>query len=160
MPSESATAGRAGGVLVPLGIALIVGLVIAYFALGMPGMDHTTVSGMDHTGSGLDGLTSLPPEDFASALGDPDVFVVNVHVPYDGEVPGTDAFIPYDRIVGSAELPTDLNVRILLYCRSGSMSRVAGSDLVRTGHTNVAELAGGMDAWSAAGLEMVSGAGR
>jgi len=46
--------------------------------------------------------TLLPPEDYREAIASEDAFVVNVHIPYEGEVPGTDAFIPFDDIASYA----------------------------------------------------------
>jgi hypothetical protein len=33
--------------------------------------------------------------------------VVNVHIPYEGEDRGTDAFVPFDQVEQHAELPAD-----------------------------------------------------
>jgi hypothetical protein len=69
--------------------------VVAYFALGMPGMDHGsagTEHDMSSMSSGADGggeLVELDP----SALG----VVINVHVPYAGEIPGRMLWPPTTR---------------------------------------------------------------
>lgn len=99
-------------------------------------------------------VPALDAHTFAERAAQPEAFVVNVHVPYDGEIPGTDAFIRYDRIAGASELPHDRGVDILLYCRSGRMSEMAAQSLIAAGHTNVAHLDGGMAAWAAAGLDL------
>ena len=104
--------------------------------------------------------TELPVTSFANRLKDPDSFVINVHVPYEGEIEGTDAFIPFDEIAGDDRLPADKEAEILLYCRSGRMSAEAATTLVDEGYTNVYELQGGMNAWEAAGRKIVSKAGR
>lgn len=132
-------------------------LVVGYFAFGMPGMDHSTSSG-DGSGSemgpmddGTMSFTNLGPDEFATRMAEPSAFVVNVHTPYDGEIDGTDAFIPYQELVDDARLPADKNAEILLYCRTGRMSAIAAADLVGAGYMNVSQLEGGMDAWRAAG---------
>jgi rhodanese-related sulfurtransferase len=81
-----------------------------------------------------------------------DIFLVNVHVPYEGEIPGTDAFIPYDQIASRIdELPSDPS-RLVVYCRSGHMSSIAAQSLVAAGYSGFSELAGGYTAWTEAGL--------
>ena len=98
--------------------------------------------------------TLLAPDDFAARIRT-GAFVVNVHVPYAGEVEGTNAFIPFDRIVGDVNLPTNKATAIALYCRSGRMSGIAASALATAGYTRVKELDGGLDAWKAAGRPLL-----
>ena len=100
-------------------------------------------------------FTRLDPEQFAARMGDARADVINVHVPYEGELEKTNALIPFDRIVGDPRLPKDKGAEILLYCRSGRMSEMAGEALVKEGYTNVSHLEGGMKAWEAAGKLIV-----
>ena len=79
-----------------------------------------------------------------------------MHVPYEGEIAGTDAFIPFDDIAGHADaLPDDKDAPLYIYCMSGRMSAEATPDLQELGYTNVIDLEGGMEAWQAAGLGIV-----
>ncbi len=96
-------------------------------------------------------ITLVDVSTFASRLEAPDTFAVNVHVPYEGEIEGTDAFIPFDQIAGDDRLPSDPASEILLYCRSGSMSAIAAQALSNAGYTNIVDLDGGMVAWEASG---------
>jgi rhodanese-related sulfurtransferase len=80
---------------------------------------------------------------------------VNVHIPYEGEIPETDLFIPFDEIQDHLdELPAWDEI-IVLYCRSGSMSTTAAEVLVDEGYTNIIELDGGFNAWKAQGYELL-----
>ncbi len=88
----------------------------------------------------------LSPAEFEDIIAAGDAIVLNVHVPYEGHIEGTDAFIPFDEIA-SSPLPDDLNQPIALYCRSGNMSATATRTLVEMGYTDVVDLAGGMNAW-------------
>jgi rhodanese-related sulfurtransferase len=82
--------------------------------------------------------------------------LINVHIPYEGEIAGTDLFIPFDRVETKlAELPADRNAKLVLYCRSGSMSATAARALVRLGYTDVWNLDGGMIAWKQTGHPLV-----
>ena len=96
----------------------------------------------------------------AAMLATKDFFFVNVHVPYEGELAKTDAFIPFDRIAGeTAALPADKTAKIVLYCRSGSMSAIAARTLVGLGYTGVYNLDGGLNAWRARGFEVLDKGG-
>ncbi len=148
----------------------VVGLIIVaflapliWFFVGMPGMDHSsdrTMDGMsemevaDTTGAAAR-LSRLAPAEFEERLSDPAVTVVNVHIPYDGELPTTDAFVAYDQIVGDSDVPSDTSTPILLYCKTGRMSMIAGQSLIEAGYVDVADLDGGMDGWEATGRALV-----
>lgn len=93
----------------------------------------------------------LDPAAFARRMGDKGAVLINVHVPYEGELPHTDAFIPYDHIVGAAQLPKKKDAELLLYCRTGRMSEMAANALHAAGYTRLAHLEGGMRAWEASG---------
>ena len=83
--------------------------------------------------------------------------MVNVHIPFAGNIHDTDLSIPYDRITESqylAQLPVDKNARIVLYCRSGRMSQIAADELVSLGYTNIWNLKNGMVEWEHAGFKL------
>jgi rhodanese-related sulfurtransferase len=82
-----------------------------------------------------------------------DFFLVNTHVPYEGEIKPTDAFIPYDQTKARIkEYPSAKDARIVLYCKSGRMSEIAARILVQEGYTRVYNLEGGMIGWEKAGF--------
>jgi len=92
-----------------------------------------------------------------SMLEDKNFPLVNVHVPFQGDLPLTDASIPFDRITEFLDrLPADKNAPVVLYCRSGRMSVEAATELAGLGYTNVYNLVGGFNAWSAEGLPLLS----
>jgi rhodanese-related sulfurtransferase len=103
-----------------------------------------------------DTFTVLDVDGFADLVEDPSVTVVNVHVPYESELPGTDALVAYDQILGWDGLPHNRDAALAVYCMSGNMSRQAALALVEAGYTEVRELDGGMLAWETSGRELIT----
>jgi phage shock protein E len=98
--------------------------------------------------------TRVSPAELRSMLSEEDVVLVNTHVPFEGNIPGTDLSIPYDEIGRKADRLPGKDARIAVYCRSGSMSAEAAKTLVRLGYTDVWDLGGGMLAWERAGFPL------
>lgn len=99
-------------------------------------------------------FTRLSPVELREMKEEENFPLVNVHIPFAGNIPGTDLSIPYNEIEENLEeLPADKDAKIVLYCRSGPMSTEAAGTLVRLGYTNVWELDGGMEAWRRAGFK-------
>lgn len=99
--------------------------------------------------------TDVGPADLASMLSNKDFPLINVHVPYEGEIEGTDLFLPFNEIQDHLDqLPAAKEARLVLYCRSGSMSTAAARTLVGLGYTNVWNLDGGMIGWAQAGYPL------
>jgi rhodanese-related sulfurtransferase len=89
-----------------------------------------------------------------SMLSHKDFTIVNVHIPYEGNIHGTDLSIAYDQITQHLDELPGKDARIVLYCRSGRMSTIAAQALVGLGYSNVWNLSGGMAAWEGAGLKI------
>ena len=100
---------------------------------------------------------NIAPTELNTMLKTKDFVFVNVHIPFAGNITGTDLSIPYDQINASenlSQLPADKSAKIILYCRSGRMSAIAAEQLVALGYTNIWNVAGGMDAWEQAGFDL------
>ena len=94
-------------------------------------------------------------EQLRAVMADDDLFLVNVHIPFEGDIPGTDESIRFDEIADHLDqLPQVRGSKIVLYCRSGRMSEEAATTLAALGYTNLSHLEGGFRAWEAAGYEI------
>ena len=99
--------------------------------------------------------TDVSVAELQAMLANKDFTFINVHIPFEGDIAGTDLSIPYDEIDQNlGQLPGDKDAKIVLYCRSDRMSRIAAETLVGLGYTNVWNLDGGMIAWEQAGLPL------
>lgn len=100
--------------------------------------------------------TNVAPTQLKQMLAAKDFVLINVQIPYAGEIEKTDAFIPYNEIEQNlSKFPSDKNAKIFLYCQSGRMSAMAAEELVKRGYTNIWNLDGGMIAWEATGLPVI-----
>lgn len=101
--------------------------------------------------------TQVSPAELQTMLQSKNFPLINVHIPYEGEIEGTDQHIPFDQIPQRlSDLPSDKNAKIVIYCRSGNMSTQAAGELVQAGYANIWELGGGMIAWTDAGLPLIT----
>ncbi len=81
-----------------------------------------------------------------------DFVLINVHIPYAGEIPETDLLIPFNGIKQHKdELPSDKHTKIVVYCISGPMGYFAAEKLVSMGYSRVIHFQGGMVSWKNAG---------
>ena len=141
---------------------LLSGVLLSALALVLVACGSGTAAPSDHAAGmtesvkNANGYTDISVGQLASMLQDKDFTLVNVHVPYEGELPETDLFIPYDQITDNLDQLPDKDAPIVLYCRSGSMSTSAAKGLAGLGYTNVYELDGGFNDWKAAGYELLN----
>jgi rhodanese-related sulfurtransferase len=97
-------------------------------------------------------LVTLTPEELAARIKNGDVRLIDVRTDAevaDGMIPGAE-HIPLDRF-DPAALDLSDGREVVLYCRSGRRSAIAGEKLATATGEPVTHLDGGMLAWEAAG---------
>lgn len=100
---------------------------------------------------------NITASDLNDMLEHKDFTLLDVHIPEQNHISGTDALIPFDEIVQKrTDLPQDKSTKIVVYCRSGSMSRRAAEDLNKLGYSNVYNLDGGFAEWQKQGYGVES----
>lgn len=103
------------------------------------------------------GYENISVDQFVEMMNHKDFVLINVHIPYEGEIPKTDLSIPFNAIERhKSELPDDRNAKIVVYCMTGRMGYIAAEKLVQMGYTRVIHFQGGMRAWEKAGRPLVS----
>lgn len=93
---------------------------------------------------------------FEKLVNNEEVFVLNVHTPYQGEIASTDAIIEDWQNIAMYQdkLPRDKSIPIAVYCRSGRMSADAAQQLRDIGYKEIYDLEGGVNAWKESGMEI------
>lgn len=100
-------------------------------------------------------LTDLSPQELAAALKNKDFLMIDVHYPYAGTIPGTDARIPFDDVPALVKfIGPDLDRKVVLTCLSSHMSVAAGQALVKLGYRHISQLQGGMMNWTDSGYSL------
>lgn len=133
--------------------------VLALAGCGAPsngaGAPGTAASAQHSAGPAQSSARLVGPSEFAAAIAEPGRVTINVHVPYEGEIAGTDLSIPFDQITGATStLPSERSTPLAIYCRSGRMTVPAAAALTALGYENVVDLDGGMRAWEASGRSL------
>lgn len=150
---------KSPGVLVLLiALSITALLVVACGAQGPASVSDVDVAQQTEKISvqGGGSYTKVSAVGLAAMMEDKDFPLINVHIPYEGEIEGTDLLIPFDEIEQNLDqLPADKEARLVIYCRSGNMSATAAQTLVGLGYTDVWDVEGGMVAWKNAGYPLV-----
>jgi phage shock protein E len=135
------------------GILAVVGVLIAFVLVSGSAGNSKGTAVQASNGS----WTNITPDMLASEMKQKDFTLLNVKTPYIGEIQGTDLYIPYTQLAARAsELPADKSAKIVVYCRSGNESAIASQTLLNLGYTNIENLDGGMNAWTASGRSLVN----
>ncbi|MGR9052631.1 MAG: rhodanese-like domain-containing protein [Gammaproteobacteria bacterium] len=83
-----------------------------------------------------------------------DILLVDVHIPEQPHIKGTDLFIPFNDVAKYRDkLPEDKNTPLYLYCEGGPMGNAAARSFYELGYRNLFNLEGGAAAWKAQGFE-------
>lgn len=89
-------------------------------------------------------------------LEDKDFTMINVHIPWQGDIPQTDLRLAYDQIEKNLDqLPQEKDTKILVYCLTSGMAKKAIGILLNSGYTNLWMLDGGTTAWVELGLSLI-----
>jgi rhodanese-related sulfurtransferase len=134
-------------------IAFIAVGLIVFLAACSPSINSDSPAQEAASGS----YQTLTINDFAAVIDEQSdqYTIVNVHIPYEGEVSATDAHIPFNDITALTKALSDKDSPIILYCRSGRMSEEASHALIELGYTQVWDVPGGMIAWESSGRELL-----
>jgi len=96
-------------------------------------------------------------QELQTMLESKDFVMVNVHIPWQGDIPQTDLRLAYDQIGENLDqLPVEKDAKILVYCLTSGMAKKAIITLIAEGYTNLWMLDGGTTTWEEAGLSLES----
>ena len=99
----------------------------------------------------------VSPAEFAQVMAEPGTVTLNVLGPNAPSIAGTDLAIRSDQLSARRSDLPPTSTKLAVYCWSGHTSSLAVPVLEQLGYTNIAELRGGMQAWSADGRKLVGG---
>jgi len=77
-------------------------------------------------------------QNLQTMLEDKDFTMVNVHTPWEGDIPQTDLRLAFDQIESNLDqLPQEKDTKLLVYCLTSGMAKKAISTLLDQGYTNL-----------------------
>lgn len=98
---------------------------------------------------------NISADQFVKMMDQKDFTLINVHIPYQGEIASTDLLIPFNKIEHYKNLlPDDKDANMVIYCLMGPMGHIAAEKLADMGYTQVIHLQGGMRAWQNSGKKL------
>jgi rhodanese-related sulfurtransferase len=126
------------------------GFLMILFAIGL--MGHIIPKGWSMDKKGYENVSV---DRFVEMMDRKDFVLINVHIPYEGEIAETDLLIPFNAIDRHKnELPNNKDTKIVVYCMMGPMGDIAAGRLIRMGYTKVLHFQGGMKAWKKTGRSL------
>jgi rhodanese-related sulfurtransferase len=115
------------------------------------------MTGWLQAGLSVERVQQITPQELASRLANSSIGVLDVRRESEfqaGHIEGAD-WHPLDRFKAALpDIPEGTPVAV--HCASGYRSMIANSLLQRAGYHNVVDVAGGFDAWKAAGLPIIT----
>ncbi len=127
------------------------GLLMALFVIGFMGNLMSDGWSMDKKT-----YNNVSVHEFVKMMNEKDFILINVHIPYQGEIARTDLLIPFNALDQfKSELPNDKDAKIVVYCMSRPMGDIAAEKLLSMGYTEVIHFQGGMRAWKRAGKQLL-----
>src|SRR3989344_2898635 len=131
---------------------LIIFGIIAVFLVGCTNLVNET--GNDKINLRNIHYKNMTTDELNEQLKNNDFTLIDVHIPEQEHIKGTDTFIPYDEIENQlAKLPSGKDAKIVLYCRTGRMSEITAQKLAEKGYTNVYNVVGGKVEWDKNGYK-------
>lgn len=119
------------------------GLLMIVFGIGL-----LVYSSPDGWSNDRKAFKDISVDQFFPMMKNKNFTLINVHIPYEGEIGETDLLIPFNAIDRfKNKLPEDKNAKIVVYCLGGPMGNIAAKTLAGMGYSNVSNLMGGMMAW-------------
>lgn len=127
------------------------GFLMILFAIGL--LSHLIPKGWSMDKKGYENVSV---DQFVEMMNHKDFILINVHIPYEGEIAETDLLIPFNAIDQNRDkLPNDKDTKVVVYCMTGPMGDIAAGRLIRMGYTRVIHFQGGMKAWKKAGRSLL-----
>ena len=125
--------------------------LIVLFIIGFIGYIIFNAWSMDNKS-----YSDISVDQFEKSIDRKDFTLINVHIPYQGEINNTDILIPFNSMDQNKNiLPQNKDAKIVVYCMGDHMSYVASEELIKMGYTRVSRLKGGMLAWQKKGGQLV-----
>ena len=125
--------------------------LMVLFIIGFIGYIIFNAWSMDNKSYG-----DISVDQFEKLMGQKDFTLINVHIPYQGEIDNTDILIPFNSMDQNKDvLPQNKDAKIVVYCMGDHMSYIASEELIKMGYTRVSRLKGGMLAWQQKGGQFV-----
>lgn len=137
-------------IIIIIAIIVIIGGTLVYFFMKDTESEIRNGAVVEEVNKATLTYEDISPAELDNMLSrQDDIFLLDVHIPEQEHITGTNSFIPFDELEGNvSNLPSDKNKKIIVYCRSGSMSKIASDKLIELGYSDVLNLNGGIKAWN------------
>src|SRR5680860_605024 len=116
-------------------ILVVVLIILAGGTYFLITRDYDNNPGM--TASSDANYTNISVSELEKMIKNKDFKLVDVHIPEQQHIPGTDKMIAYNNVDDFISQFSNKDEKIVLYCRSGSMSEILAKELIQRGYTNI-----------------------